>query len=541
MDDLLNVDLNLIDDEDLLSFPFENFESMAPPEVENILNELERGYSKSSIDFADVKPTDLFASWLNESISSPIQTPTRTKTRPTGAAAAGVSLLAKPPRKSKKRSAVTGLSLLSSPSKKDDSNRSISNAHLLLPTTQPQPEKRLKVTNVEATSQFDHDYCLPVQQRPLLLPIDTNGRLDEFSTSPSDHVIHDVDAYFNSFFTFDSSSPENNGENSNSSEDSAISTQSASDDESISLQTTDVEVITLERVEEFEQKNLNNSNRIKNQSKAICFDLDDLVQSNSVTQANESELMMNVDADCSIEEDYVEEEEEMGEEEIDDEEDDDDDEDEDDDEDLLVDETKMFINHMFSESSNRSIIHKSSQSTSTILVNSTVANSASSSSNNTCTVTVSSKEAGCVRNRTRTISASYSVRSNSACSSCSDDSSDDEPEVLLDSRPQSKLPTCDTLHVTKSSSTSAGKSSLINSKTPIVVSSGIRVVPRRELSTIWLGRYNSFDQLKVRKLGSTELEPLTNRVKHLQSKSSTLRRPHVRPRPRTLDLNLLVS
>ena len=451
----MNVDLSFID-EQLLSFPLGEFGGIDLPEVESILNEIERGYSTGSESSSNHSDQFAYASCTSASASAcsgsllqtskkPVTTSVRiapgqqrsNKIRQTG----GVSLLAKPPRKLRKRPP-SGTSLLSLPAKRcfsttnDGDSSFVASAAATAPDTYPTDVlpfnfvPTVVCTGFDETTQVDHDYCLPLAQRPLLLPV------EEIASSPVEPSFHDVDAYFNSFFTLDNMSE---SENTLSCTESSI----VSDLESPASLLSDFGLDSQDEREEIEQSEVSmqeiDIENEEQQQDSVVFDCEvqmdlvkeemDSLQEPSAAQGcidlndlNNYELSSNGHDASECNESSLDGEEEQV---VTDEEDEE-----------MLSSTEILLDEMFHSDlsdveQNDLIEPKRSINASRPLNKSNSASSMLSSGNQSI---VSSSNVN--RNRTRTISASYSVRSNSACSCCSDELSDDEPQVLMDSRSQ---------------------------------------------------------------------------------------------------------
>lgn len=93
MDDLLSLDFNILDD-DLLSFPMDEFSPIESREIENILNEIEQSTSEKVLmsPFNQIRPTIMF-----NNARPGIKASKKSKS-----SKIGTSLLAKPPKKLKK-------------------------------------------------------------------------------------------------------------------------------------------------------------------------------------------------------------------------------------------------------------------------------------------------------------------------------------------------------------------------------------------------------------------------------------------------------
>lgn len=428
MDDLLSLDFNFLDDDDLLSFPLgDDFNPIESREIESILNELENSANDKIISdlnsFCQIKPTI--------SIFKSGKTNKKSKNK------IGTSLLARPPKKLKKDK--NSILLMNKPN----------STNSLLSSKPPNQISQAKFSNYFYS---EHDYCIKPFKRSFneteFVDLNNNFKLDEdnitieltkeeiiVTSNPDDELlkkknqpfnlitsnmfnnsydkVHDLDDFFNISFT--------NSEETNS--DSLSSNHSESEDEN--TQSSDQqENETCEKVTESKKDESTDSKPVECIAKAesneetmpeTCKDAElkeaeKIAETSPLIKKEVKNIIIDDINDYNIDEINDTDNDELNSLDEDDEEDD-----------ILI-ETDILIDEiddMFGDFEEYDLISSSKRLR--------ISKNAPSKKNNRNVNSKSSKQISNQRDRrSRTISNSYSVRSGSSCSCCSDELSEEE-------------------------------------------------------------------------------------------------------------------
>ena len=448
MDDLLSLDFNFLDD-DLLSFPMDEFNPIDSKEIESILNELEQTTNEKLFN---VNACGTFA---RGQIRPTIMVNNRNSLKTTRKAKSniGTSLLARPPKKLKKdknsllRNSCTTNSLLIG-------NRTMNNVAICqatftayfyqdhnycfnstkLQSQQPIGQQTVDLNNNNESSKLD---SLTIETKEI---VDSNPVLRKKTNSLSNgsstatlnlispnlfnasngqwDLAHDLDDYFNISFPNSEETDSTSSNHSETDDDenvlkfdlenelSKLANTSKSSDKAMMLNDlikNDANESTTEQVTE-SVESVNDDKQLAGETKVRTSDERSDVRSISETKNVLIDDLNNYNIN-ELNELNTDTENELNS--LDDEEDD-----------ILI-ETDIFIDEMFGDFEEYDLIankrSKSSKNSSNKKINRNVNNKTPKATVNT-------------NRRKRRISNSYSVRSGSSCSCCSEDLSEEEQQ-----------------------------------------------------------------------------------------------------------------